>query len=394
MFEGSRVYFEHDYKLFSAKDSATNKDFSNLKLGHILQRERKTYSFMQTGATTSIFGSANATGAVKDEVTNTRTSNQVFLEFNSSYVLGTFRVSTDFSQYEHGYDTILNANNPVTDARLSGNAISFGAKWNAKIKGLRWAADAQITPGNSVLGGNYIKGETSFGKDSVYTFKAHALLQSKAPNFNFLLHQSTYDAYNWQHRFENIQTQNIGIDLSSKWGTVSAQFTNLTNFTYFDENNSPVQAAENISYLKLKATKEFTYKKFALHNTIMYQNVSKGSAIFRVPEFTTRNTVYYTDSWFEGDPIKVQIGATFKYFSAFKANAYNPLLAEFTLQNTTEIGFPTVDLFFNAQVQRTRIYFKIDNALSNYSSKNYFSAPNYPYRDFVIRFGLVWNWFI
>ncbi|WP_353888582.1 putative porin, partial [uncultured Polaribacter sp.] len=24
----------------------------------------------------------------------------------------------------------------------------------------------------------------------------------------------------------------------------------------------------------------------------------------------------------------------------------------------------------------------------------YFSSPNYPYRDFTIRFGLVWNWFI
>jgi hypothetical protein len=41
----------------------------------------------------------------------------------------------------------------------------------------------------------------------------------------------------------------------------------------------------------------------------------------------------------------VNIGATFKYFSAYKANAYNPLLAEFTLQNTEEIGFPMVDVF-------------------------------------------------
>ena len=43
---------------------------------------------------------------------------------------------------------------------------------------------------------------------------------------------------------------------------------------------------------------------------------------------------------------------------------------------------------------RTRIYFRIDNALSELGERNYFSAPNYPYRDFTIRFGLVWNWFI
>ncbi|NCQ16004.1 MAG: putative porin, partial [Flavobacteriales bacterium] len=24
----------------------------------------------------------------------------------------------------------------------------------------------------------------------------------------------------------------------------------------------------------------------------------------------------------------------------------------------------------------------------------YYSAPNYPYRDFVVRFGIVWNFFM
>jgi hypothetical protein len=51
-------------------------------------------------------------------------------------------------------------------------------------------------------------------------------------------------------------------------------------------------------------------------------------------------------------------------------------------------------VFFNAQVRRTRIYLKVDNVTSGFSKKNYFSAPNYPYRDFTVRFGLVWNWFI
>ena len=126
----------------------------------------------------------------------------------------------------------------------------------------------------------------------------------------------------------------------------------------------------------------------------MFQNVSSGSSVFRVPEIVTRNTFYYTDYWFKGKPMLVNIGVTFKYFTKYKANAYNPLLAEFTLQNTDEIGFPTFDVFFNAQVRRTRLYLKVDNVTSDFTKKNYFSAPNYPYRDFTVRFGLVWNWFI
>ena len=126
----------------------------------------------------------------------------------------------------------------------------------------------------------------------------------------------------------------------------------------------------------------------------MYQNVSSGSSVFRVPELVTRNTLYYTDYWFKGKPMLVNIGATFNYFTKYKMNAYNPLLAEFTLQNDARNRFPLLDVFFNAQVRRTRLFLKIENVTSSFTEKNYYSAPNYPYRDFVIRFGLVWNWFI
>ena len=87
--------------------------------------------------------------------------------------------------------------------------------------------------------------------------------------------------------------------------------------------------------------------------------------------------------------MQVQIGATFNYFTKYNANAYNPILAEFTLQNSDEIGFGTFDIFFNAQIRRTRIYFRMDNALSGFGNKNYFSAPNHPYRDSTFRFGWV-----
>jgi hypothetical protein len=182
--------------------------------------------------------------------------------------------------------------------------------------------------------------------------------------------------------------------MQSKWLNASLNFTNLDNYTYFNENSKPQQFTNQVAYLKVKANREFRLGKFALDNTLMYQNVSSGSSVFRVPEFVTRNTFYYTDYWFKGKPMLVNIGVTFKYFTKYNANAYNPLLAEFRIQNEAQIGFPTVDLFLNAQVRRTRLYFKVDNATSSLTDRNYFSAPNYPYRDLTIRFGLVWNWFI
>ncbi len=393
-FEGKRLHFEHSFKLISVKDSLQQKDFSNLKVGLSFTRDSKFYRFNQATPTEAIFGDVNVSGAVNNQVNYLSYNNQVFLDFNSKYVLGKFRVKSDYTTYNYGYDNLQNSLVGITKNRLKGDAVSFGADWNGKVKNFHVNATANITPGSGRLSGNNIKAEAFYKKDSVFTVKARLGVSNKLPNFNFLFFQSNYNKYNWENDFSSVGTRTLGGDFSSKWGDASVDITNIDNYTYFDENSLPKQYSGSVNYLKAKVSKEFRFGKFGLDNTLMYQKVANGSDVFRVPEFVTRNTLYYSDNWFKGNPLLVQIGATFKYFSKYKANAYNPLLAEFTLQNDTEIGYPTVDLFFNGRVRRTRIYFKADNISSFFFKKDYFSAPGYPYRDFVIRFGVVWNWFI
>ncbi len=396
-FEGTRWYLNHNFKLFSNKDSSNTKKFSNLKIGHTFHYENKKYTFNQGFLTTAFFGEASKASGGIDEITNYKsTNNQAYLEFNSKYVLGTFKVKADYISVNYGYDTIYNRNVLIKTKRLKGNAISLGANWKGHIGTFKVNANASIIPGSGHLAGNYFNGNTFYKKDSLFTVKGNLSLVSKAPDFNQQLFQSTYNNFNWENNFENINTRNIGISLLSKWGNVSADFTSIENYVYFHTDNFPKQINESITYLKVKIHKEFRFfKNFALNNTLMYQNVSGRSTVFRVPEFVTRNTLYYSDNWFRGNPILVQIGGTFSFFTKYKMNAFNPLLNEFTLQDDTEIGYPVLDVFFNAKVRRTRIFFKIDNVSSGFlSDKDYFSAPAYPYRDLSIRFGVVWNWFI
>ncbi|MEN8878602.1 MAG: putative porin [Polaribacter sp.] len=393
-FDASRLYIEHSYKLLAERDTLTEKDFSNLKVGHVLTNESKSYGFNQTTATTSIFGDTNGTGASDNNAQSKLTNNEFNLEFNSKYVLGQLKAKVHFTDYSYGYDTILNTNSIINNYQLKTTAVSFGADWNAKIKNFNLNADATITPGSGILSGNYIKGTAVYEKDSLFAIRGSVLLSSKSPNFNMLLHQSSYDNYNWQNQYSNVNTRDLGFSIASKWLNGSLNFTNIDNYTYFNTQSKPSQFEDQIAYLKVKVNREFKFWKFALDNTLMYQNVSSGSSVFRVPEFVTRNTFYYADNWFKGDAMFVNIGITFKYFTEYNANAYNSLLAEFTLQDNEVIGFPTFDVFFNARVRRTRLYLKVDNVTSSFTKKNYFSAPNYPYRDFTVRFGLVWNWFI
>ena len=391
--EGKRAYVEQTYKILSSKDTVNHKDFSNLKIGHSFTKESKFFEFKQNTASDS-FDTNRIAGSVANRTNYLVYSNQFFLDFNSKYVLGKFRVHSGYTSYNYGYDNLQNNLVNIEYNRLKGGGASFGADWKGKIKNFYINASGTLTPGNGRLAGNDLSAEALFKKDSVFLIKAKLRINTKTPDFNFILHQSNYNKFNWQNNFTNIGTKVLGFELRSKWGNALLDISNIDNYTYFSKDGLPSQYDKNINYLKAKFSKEFKFWKFGFDNTVMYQKVANGSEVLRVPELVTRNTLYFSDNWFKGNPLLVQIGATFKYFTKYKANAYNPLLGDFILQNDTEIGYPTLDLFFNGRVRRTRVYFKGDNISSLFLKKNYLSAPSYPYRDFVIRFGVVWNWFI
>ena len=156
----------------------------------------------------------------------------------------------------------------------------------------------------------------------------------------------------------------------------------------------PKQYTNPLQYFRVKFQKEFKAGKFALDNTLLYQNVVSDEDVLNIPSVITRNTLYYTDELFKKS-LKLQTGVTFNYFTKYNMNGYDPLLAEFYTQNETELGgFPRFDFFINAKVRQTRIFFKLEHFNSSLTGYNYFSAPNQPYRDFAIRFGLVWDFFL
>jgi hypothetical protein len=396
---GNRYYIEHDYKIWHRKDSL-NTTKSYLKVGHILNYERKHYDFIQNTANTSILGNTFST-SVNDKLTYITFDNQAFLALKAPIVLGEIIFKANYFDYDYGYKSTTVIKDQVIPSILNGNTISVGGEWKTNFRKFNINAEAATLVAGD-FNGNYLKTTAVFKQDSLFTFKGTFLTNSKSPNLNFLLNQSDYVNYNWFNNLKNERTRSLLFDLTSeKLLNASVQITQIDNYTYFSDTIAtpqpfPLQADKTINYLKLKVSKEFKLGKFALNNTIMYQKVAQGESAFRVPEFVTRNTFYFSDHLFKRDPLYLQAGITFKYFSEYFANSYNPLLAEFNIQNNQKIGgYPVIDFFINAQIQRTRVYLKAEHFNSSFTnSPNYYTAPNYPYRDFVIRFGLVWNFFI
>lgn len=393
--EGLRFYMDQTYELISQRDSLSH---SVLTLGNILSYEEKSFKYGQD-APFAAFGPSY-------ETTNLFTGTYLedfnakgYVDFDNS-LLGKITAWAGYTDLNYGYNSVLILDEERIPNRIKGNNIEAGAAYEKEYRGFKLSGKGAINVSGE-FDGNYIQGAASYNLNEDYNAKASLTIHSVAPNFNFLLYQSDYKNYNWKTELNNVKTQELKFEINTKkFGNASVSYTGIDDYAYFgikpnDSTPSPFQASERVDYLKIKAGKEFKHGLFGLDNTVMYQQVLSGETVFNVPQIITRNTLYYEDHWFKR-ALFMQTGVTFKYFTGYNMNAYDPVLAEFYVQNNQELGgFPLVDIFFNAKIRQTRIFFVYENFTALFGKKNeYFAAPGYPYRDNVLRFGLVWNFFL
>ncbi len=394
--KGKRFHLEQQYQLVR-KDSASSHELS---FKHIISFEDKSFQFDQDSQSV-LFGDAFSNSGLRDRVTLERLYNQVEANY-SNKLIGNISLNINNTDYNYGYNKLVLLNSNTIINRIKGNVTALGGAYQKVYKGFNLNGEA----GLNIVGdftGNYIKGEASYSLANDILAKATISHSSKAPNFNVLLYQSDYQDYNWQNNFGNTESQQLAFQINyKKLAKVTVDYSTISDYIYFKQDanittSQSIKAFQNnatINYLRAKLENEITVGKFALNNTVLYQNVQDDNSVLNVPEITTRNTFYFSSHLFK-KAMFLQTGVTLNYFTKYFMNAYNPILAEFYVQNETEIGdFPRLDFFLNAKIRQTRIFFKAEHFNSAFTGYDYFSAPNYPYRDFTVRFGLVWNFFM
>ncbi|TGV01342.1 putative porin [Flavivirga rizhaonensis] len=390
---GKRFHLEHTYKIIRKKDSLSK---NKLSVGHVISFEDKYYQYDQSSSN-SFFGDSFKS-RIKDRATLENFYNQVQLNYSNN-IVGDLQLNITSNNYNYGYDKVVILRGDTITNRLKGDIYSASGKYHKQYKGF----DLQGEIGVNVSGdfdGNFLKGKATFKLNDDISVIASINHSSKAPNYNTLLYQSDYKNYNWRNNFNNIETEQLAFQLKSKKiANISVDYSTISDYVYFkkDTTSNQVQAFQNnntINYLRVKLDKEIKVGKFALNNTILYQNVKDKDSTLNVPEFTLRSTLYFSSHLFK-KAMFLQTGVTLNYFTKYYMNAYNPLLAEFYAQTEREYGeFPRLDFFINAKVRQTRIFLKAEHFNSSFTGYDFYSAPNYPYRDFTIRFGIVWNFFL
>ncbi len=398
-FLGKRFYSDQSYKL-KEKDSLIS---TSLELFNSISLEEKKYKFQQN-TSNEFFGNSFLPQEINDKIfLNTFNLESGFILESDSY--GKFNLGLRYTADRYFMENFQIDQYVDNSQEINSKTTFFSGSYSNQISKIKLYFNTE----NFIFGDNKSNSISSvlvfnLKNDNSLIFKYN--VNSVAPNYNTLIYRSNYENYNWDNEFDNSVTNSIkfrielknildlDVDLISVKKHIQFERFTIENLDgSFDYSITPVQYSEDLEVLKFKLARKINFGKFSIDSKLLLQKTLSND-ILNLPELVSRNTFYYSTDMFK-KALYLQTGFGVKYFSGFYMNGYDPLLSELYVQNEKEIGgFPIIDFFINAKIQQTRLYFKFEHFNSSFTGYNYYSAPNYPYRDFTFRFGLVWNFFM
>ncbi|MDI9257498.1 putative porin [Flavobacterium sedimenticola] len=397
--KGKRFFIDHSFLINKKKGN------NNLYINHQFNYETKFFEYNQATVASTVgntqilrFGEANVSSNINDQ----NRYNRLYNKFGATYensLLGTFRFFTEDFRYNYFYDNILVLDSGVIPSSLNDEINTVGGEYEYRKN--KWRGTFQYANSITIQPLSNLDAKLHYQINPKNELLFQYQMVNKIPDHIYNLHQSSFTAYNWYNDFKNEKINNLFVTAKTQWVEAALQATVINDYLFFSNDAvdpqqqfvTPKQYDKTINYLSVKVSREFKWWKLALDNTVLYQQVDQEDDILNVPQIVTRNTLYFTDYFFQ-KALYLQTGFTLNYFTKFYGNDYNPVIADAFVQNQTQFGdFPMVDFFVNARIRQTRIFFKLEHLNSRMTGNNFYTAPNYPYRDFMIRFGLVWNFF-
>ena len=396
-FSSKRYYLDHQFLLTKKKDSIQKNSFS---IGHRFEYETTSNVYEQDQPSEFYGMIKSGLNGINDKSQIKTTLNEFYTDLNSN-LFG--KIQVIYTNYNYRYKT-NSLSNEFEGFNQNENALSINFKKNI------FGHNLKTTISNALFGerlGNLINVSVFSNNDKKLKYQFGLNISSKHPGFYYEKYGSSYTNLNWNNNIKKEKIRNIFLNFKfNKWGNFRIDLRSIENYTYFISSSAafpssfnktliPIvnQLESDLDYLKIRWDREFKFGKFAIDNSFIYQNVNQNGDYLNLPEIISRNTLYYSNTILKG-AMFFQTGISLKYFSKYFANEYNPAVSSFYVQNQKKIGgFPLIDLFVNAKIKQTRLFLKVEHFNSTLTGNNFYSSPSYPYRDFIIRFGLVWNFF-
>ena len=170
----------------------------------------------------------------------------------------------------------------------------------------------------------------------------------------------------------------------------------VTNYAYYTDFFKVAQATTLFNVLQVSAEKIFriggpwNWKLWL----VLQQRVGDGPV--NLPLLTTRNQIGY-DGTLGFKNLRISFGAEMRYFTAYKAPQYSPLIGQYFFQDDTNVSLrlPDISAYLHFRIKSFSAYVRAENLNSlkpgGGFANNNVPTINYPYPGMQIRFGIFWS---
>ena len=200
----------------------------------------------------------------------------------------------------------------------------------------------------------------------------------------------------WQNDFDPVSEGRLTYGLQwSSGGQIEITHFNTSKFVYFAADARPAVAGETVRFTQISLLQNFTFWDL-LHfdNRLTYQRPTSGAQFMPLPDFLSRNSLYFNFKKFLGLPVQCILGGEVFYHSAFFSPSYSPATGRFYVADEKLIGdYPYWDAFIQFKIQKARVFVRYQHVNEGWNGYRYYAAPNYPRNDRVFRVGASWRFF-
>jgi len=171
----------------------------------------------------------------------------------------------------------------------------------------------------------------------------------------------------------------------------------VTNYAYHKSFFEVAQASTLFNVLQVSAEKIFRIGGNWNWKTWLVLQQRLGDGPVNVPLLTTRNQVGY-DGTLGFRNLRISFGAEMRYFTAYKAPQYSPLMGQYVFQDATNVSLsvPDISAYLHFRIKSFSAYARAENLntlkLPEFKfTNNNIPTANYPYPGLQIRVGIFWS---
>ena len=163
----------------------------------------------------------------------------------------------------------------------------------------------------------------------------------------------------------------------------------INNYIFYDDSLMARQMTGNLSYASLNIKENIKLWIFHLDNSVYLFNSSSRNK--PLPKYTLKSKFYITPKLFK-KRLRLNTGFEFNYWDKFHNYGYNPVLANYFVQQNTKLdNYRRLDFFLSAKIDQFLFFVRINHILFYADHFVPFKVISYPQNDMFYRIGVQWT---